>query len=105
MGKEIIIIRNVEVEKHKFHEHKSPISIGDVDINKIIVSAKVHFGKKKSFIYFIGCKENRKVRPLGIILLKMSFNEKYLKTKIKSYEGKTNTNFCGDKMPKGSQVI
>ena len=35
----------------------------------------------------------------------MSFNEKYLKTKIKSYEGKTNTNFCGDKMPKGSQVI
>ena len=52
MGKEIIIIRNTEVEKHKFHEHKSPISIGDVDINKIIVSAKVHFGKKKFYIFY-----------------------------------------------------
>ena len=27
-------------------------------------------------------------------------NDKYLKAKIKSYEGKTNTNFRDDKMPK-----
>ena len=33
-------------------------------------------------------------------------NEKYLKTKIKSYEGKINTNFNGEKLPKkGSQYI
>ena len=27
-------------------------------------------------------------------------NEKYLKTKIKSYEGKINTHFNGEKLPK-----
>ena len=34
------------------------------------------------------------------------YNEKYLKTKIKFYEGKTNTIFHGDKVPKeGHQYI
>ena len=34
------------------------------------------------------------------------YNQKYLKTKIKSCTGKTNTNFHNDKMPKeGSQCI
>ena len=27
------------------------------------------------------------------------YNEKYLKAKIKSYNGKINTNFCNDKIP------
>ena len=35
-----------------------------------------------------------------------AYNEKYLKTKIKLYEEKINTNFYGDKIPKeGSQCI
>ena len=35
-----------------------------------------------------------------------AYNEKYTKTKIKSYDGKINTNFCGDKVLKeGSQYI
>ena len=34
------------------------------------------------------------------------YNEEYLRTKIKSYEGKLGTNFHEDKMPKeGSQYI
>ena len=34
------------------------------------------------------------------------YNENYLWTKIKSYKGKVNTNFHGDKTPKqGSQYI
>ena len=34
------------------------------------------------------------------------YNEKYIKTKIKSYNGKTNTNFYDNKIPKEvSQVI
>ena len=34
------------------------------------------------------------------------FDEKYLKTKIKCYDGKINTNFHNDKMPKeGPQCI
>ena len=31
---------------------------------------------------------------------KLVYNEKYLKTKIKSRNGKTNTNFHNDKIPK-----
>ena len=34
------------------------------------------------------------------------YNQKYLKTKVKSYDGKINTNFRNDKMPKeGSHCI
>ena len=37
---------------------------------------------------------------------KLVYNEKCLKTKIKSYEGKVNTNSHGDMIPKkGSQCI
>ena len=33
------------------------------------------------------------------------YNNKYLKTKIKSYEGKINTNCCDNKVPKCLSVI
>ena len=37
---------------------------------------------------------------------KSVYNEKYIKTKIKSYNGKINANFDNNKMPKeGSQCI
>ena len=55
MGKKILLFGDVEFEKHKFHQHKSPTSIGDVDSNKIIVSKKVLFGKN-GFKHFIGYK-------------------------------------------------
>ena len=35
MGKKIITFGDIEVEKHKFHQHESPISVYDVDINSI----------------------------------------------------------------------
>ena len=38
-------------------QHKSPISIKDIDINEILVSSKFPFGKQ-DFKYFIGCKDN-----------------------------------------------
>ena len=71
MGKEVITFDNIEVEKHKFHQHKSPISIWDVNINKIIVSSKVPFGKNcfKNFRWYH--KGDRKVTPLCIILPKV----------------------------------
>ena len=55
MGKEIITLADIEVEKHKFHQYKNPISINDVDISKTVVSfgSRVPFGNK-GFIYFIG---------------------------------------------------
>ena len=37
---------NIEIENNKFHQHKSPILVYDVDINKIIVSSEFSFGRK-----------------------------------------------------------
>ena len=46
MGKKLIKFGNTEIKKHTFHQHNSPISINNIDINKIVVSNKVSFGKK-----------------------------------------------------------
>ena len=51
MDKEITTFSDIYGEKHKFHQHKNPMY--DVNIDRIIVSNKVLFGKK-SFKYFIG---------------------------------------------------
>ena len=45
MGKEIITSVNIEVEKHKFYQCKNPISIYDVNVDRIVVSKKVFFKK------------------------------------------------------------
>ena len=37
---------DIEIQKQKFHEHKRPISIKNIGINKIVVSNKVTFGKR-----------------------------------------------------------
>ena len=46
MSKEIIKFDDTEIEKHKFHQHKNPILIDHVDINKIVASSKFCLGKK-----------------------------------------------------------
>ena len=47
MVKTIIKFGGIEIEKQKFHQYKRPILIKIIDINKIVVSDKVSFGKKK----------------------------------------------------------
>ena len=37
---------DIQIQKQKFHQHKGPISIKNIDINKIVISNKVLFGKK-----------------------------------------------------------
>ena len=41
MEKTIIKFGDIEIEKQKFHQHKRPISIKKIDINKIVISNKV----------------------------------------------------------------
>ena len=65
MGNTIITFGNIEVEKHKFHQHKCPILIYDVDISKTVVSSKLAFGKKYCKCFFgYKCRklESKKVR-------------------------------------------
>ena len=53
--KKIIKFDDIEIQKQKF-QHNGPISIKNVDIDKIVVSNKVSFSKK-GFLYFIGYKD------------------------------------------------
>ena len=71
MDKKYFKFDNTEFEKCKFHQYKRPISIDNVDVNKIIASNKIPFGKN-DFKYFIGYKDAKKIRPLYIFLPKMS---------------------------------
>ena len=81
MGKEIITFGKTEVEKHEFYWYKSPVSINDVDVSKILASNEVGFGKK-GFKYFIGYKGGKKVRTLCVMLPKMSaYRRDFYKTK------------------------
>ena len=71
MDKKIIKLDDSEIEEYEIHQHKSPILINDIDINKILVSNMVPFGKQ-DFKYFNGYKDNKKIRPLYIFFPEMS---------------------------------
>ena len=53
MIKKIIEFDLTSIKKYEFHQHKSPITINDTDINKIVISKKLPFSKQ-DFKYFIG---------------------------------------------------
>ena len=56
MNKEILLFGDIGIDKRKFCYHKNPLLIDDVDLDKVLRSDKVYFGKK-SFQYFIGFKD------------------------------------------------
>ena len=47
MGKEILTFGNFDIEKNEFCRPKT-IFLKDVDIEKVLVSNKISFGKKKN---------------------------------------------------------
>ena len=48
----IVKFDDIEIEKYKFNQHKSPILIYNIDINEIVLSNKISFGEN-IFKYFI----------------------------------------------------
>ena len=60
MDKKIIKFDNTEIGKYKFHQYKSPISIDNVGVNKIVASNKISLGESE-FEYFIGYKDAKKI--------------------------------------------
>ena len=71
MEKTVIKLVILKSKNKNFTKIKYPTSIKNVDINKVVVSNRVSFGKKKRFKYFIGYKDD-KIRTLCIFLPKMS---------------------------------
>ena len=65
MDNKTIKFDDTEIEEYKFKQHKFPISINNIDINKIVISNKLPFDKK-NFKYFL------KVRPWYIFRPNMS---------------------------------
>ena len=60
-----------EIGKVKFHYSRYPIDMNNVDIDKIIISIKVSFGKE-DFKYLIVYKNHEKAKSLCIMLPKMN---------------------------------
>ena len=92
MEKASINFGDIEIQKQKFLQHKGPISIKNIDINKVVITNMVSFGRKKEFAYFLVNKDAKKSRPLCIFLPKMTayrkdFDEtKYLSFLIKDHK-------------------
>ena len=85
MDKRTTKFDEIEIEKNKFHEYEIPILIDDIDVNKIVVSNKISFGKN-DFKYFIGYKDAKKIRSLCIFPPKMRAHRRdFEKTKCMSF--------------------
>ena len=82
MGKEILILAILKLKKINFTTIRLLFFLGDIDIEKVLVSNKISFGEK-NYKYFIGYLYNgNKVKPLNIMLPKTS-------SYVKSYDGHT----------------
>ena len=68
MNKLVLISNDIIIEKHQLYYLKSPIDIGNVDIEKISFSNSFYL--EKSCKKFNSCKDVKKVKPLYITLPK-----------------------------------
>ena len=64
------------MSENKFHKSKQPIDLNLVNVDEIVVFDKFK-DNDDGFKYFIGYKEGKIVKPLCIILPKMSGYIKY----------------------------
>ena len=63
-----------KIKKSDFYNKKikAIFNIGDIDVNKILVSIKEQYGKYNSFKYFIGYNDNNVIKPLYLGLSQMT---------------------------------
>ena len=71
MSKEFLKFADVEIKKRKFPSSKGPIDVGDVNIDKIVISNKFSCTKRGSK-YFVGYKNIEELTQLCVFLPKMS---------------------------------
>ena len=48
--KVFVTFDDIEMQKNTFYRHKSLILLKDVDIEKVLVSNKIYFGKKSTLL-------------------------------------------------------
>ena len=62
--------RDKKIRKSIFYKNKKIFKIDDIDVNKILVSKEVPYGKKNSFKYLFGYNDDV-IKPLCIKLPQM----------------------------------
>ena len=136
---------NIRVNKKEFHNSKQPVDLDLINVGQIVESDKFKHSDD-GFKYLIGYIEGEIVKPLCIILPRMTgyikyfekggknmsfiikgddvqdkynelwykiketlsikfhsmlvYDEKYIKAKVREFNGVIKTNFLGDKIPK-----
>ena len=69
-NKKNLTFGNIQTEKNKSYCRKSPVSLKNVNIEKVFAFSQISFGEK-NYKYFIGYLYNdHKIRPLHIMLIK-----------------------------------
>ena len=82
--KTIIKFDDIKIPKQNFYRHKRPISIKNVDIDKIVAS-KVPLGNRR-FKCFIGYEDAKKIIPLCAFLPKITaYRKDFDETKYVSF--------------------
>ena len=76
MSEKILKFSNIRLNKKEFHKSKEPIDLLSVIVDEIAVSDKFKHNNE-DFKYFIGYQEGEIVKPLCIILPRMSEYIKY----------------------------
>ena len=71
MSETILKLDNIMVNKKEFHKSKQPINLDLVNLDQIVISDKFK-RTDDGFKYFIGYREDEIVKPLCIVLPKMS---------------------------------
>ena len=67
---------NIVINRKEFHNSKQPINLNLVNVDQIVISNKFKHSDD-GFKHFIGYKEDEIVKPLCIILSRMSGYIKY----------------------------
>ena len=114
MSEQTLKFGDIVVNKKEFHASKQAIALNSVKAAKILVSYKFKHSDD-GFKYFIDyLHDDDVIRPLCIILPQMSgyikyfdnggkmmiYDEKYIKTKAKTFSNMINTLFPGNEIPK-----
>ena len=81
----IIKFNDPEIEEFEFHQHKSLISINNIDINKLVISNKLLFGKQV-FKYFIGYKDAKKIDLYAYSIQKWVYKRNFDKARCMYFQ-------------------
>ena len=83
MSEKTLKFNIIRVNNEEFHKSKQPIDLMSVNVDQIVISDKFKHSDK-GFKYFIGYQEGKIVKPLCIMLPRMSGYIKYFENGGKS---------------------